>query len=335
MLAPGRCRCPSHPTAMSARRSPTASGPAILSNGALGFAANTQTIHGEPSGRSTTRLIPGVNGGGTWNGQWSTVEGSDPEHLHLQRQRLPRLLAPDQLSLHGRRDDTTSWNAYLLGDPVRLVAVTWPAPRAAVRNVAWTSPSPPSTRCCGRPCATSPPSSATSTSPRSRAPAASADELWQAVADLGFLSVHLPEEYGGGGGGMSELAIVCEELAAAGLPAAADPRVARDLRPSSSARFGTDAQKRPLAAADRRPARRWCSRSPSPTPARTATTSRPPRRATATSTGCSGTKTYISGVDEAAADARGRRAPAPTTTPGAASSRSSSSTPTRPGSSAR
>ena len=45
-----------------------------------------------------------------------------------------------------------------------------------------------------------------------------ADELWQAVADLGFLSVHLPEEYGGGGGGMSELAIVCEELAAQGCP---------------------------------------------------------------------------------------------------------------------
>ena len=57
-------------------------------------------------------------------------------------------------------------------------------------------------------------------------------ELWDAIAELGFLGVHLPEEYGGGGGGMSELAIVCEELAAVGLPAAADPRVARDLRAS-------------------------------------------------------------------------------------------------------
>ena len=30
--------------------------------------------------------------------------------------------------------------------------------------------------------------------------------------------MHLPEEYGGGGGGMTELAIVCEELAAQGCP---------------------------------------------------------------------------------------------------------------------
>src|SRR3984893_13214797 len=44
------------------------------------------------------------------------------------------------------------------------------------------------------------------------------EELWQAVAEPGFLSVHLPEQYGGGGGGMSELAIVCEEVAAQGCP---------------------------------------------------------------------------------------------------------------------
>jgi alkylation response protein AidB-like acyl-CoA dehydrogenase len=43
-------------------------------------------------------------------------------------------------------------------------------------------------------------------------------ELWDAVAELGFLGVHLPEEYGGGGAGMSELAMVCEELAAVGCP---------------------------------------------------------------------------------------------------------------------
>ncbi len=44
------------------------------------------------------------------------------------------------------------------------------------------------------------------------------DDLWQAAADHGFLGVHLPEEYGGGGAGIYELAIVCEELAAAGTP---------------------------------------------------------------------------------------------------------------------
>src|SRR5918993_2663836 len=43
-------------------------------------------------------------------------------------------------------------------------------------------------------------------------------ELWQAVADQGYLGVSVPEAYGGGGGGISQLAIVCEELAAAGCP---------------------------------------------------------------------------------------------------------------------
>jgi alkylation response protein AidB-like acyl-CoA dehydrogenase len=44
------------------------------------------------------------------------------------------------------------------------------------------------------------------------------DALWQAIADQGFLGVHLPEEFGGGGAGMVELAIVTEEVAAAGCP---------------------------------------------------------------------------------------------------------------------
>jgi alkylation response protein AidB-like acyl-CoA dehydrogenase len=45
----------------------------------------------------------------------------------------------------------------------------------------------------------------------------STSELWQELADSGFIGVSLPEEYGGGAG-ISELAIVCEELAAAGCP---------------------------------------------------------------------------------------------------------------------
>jgi alkylation response protein AidB-like acyl-CoA dehydrogenase len=43
-------------------------------------------------------------------------------------------------------------------------------------------------------------------------------ELWAEVAGLGYLGVNVPEEYGGGGRGMAELGIVCEELAAAGCP---------------------------------------------------------------------------------------------------------------------
>ncbi|SCL39906.1 hypothetical protein GA0074692_5527 [Micromonospora pallida] len=43
-------------------------------------------------------------------------------------------------------------------------------------------------------------------------------ELWEEAGRLGYLGVNIPTEYGGGGGGITELAIVCEELAAAGCP---------------------------------------------------------------------------------------------------------------------
>jgi alkylation response protein AidB-like acyl-CoA dehydrogenase len=43
-------------------------------------------------------------------------------------------------------------------------------------------------------------------------------ELWRALGDKGYLGVHLPEEYGGGGLGLRELAIVVEEAAIAGCP---------------------------------------------------------------------------------------------------------------------
>ncbi len=43
-------------------------------------------------------------------------------------------------------------------------------------------------------------------------------ELWDEVGRLGYLGVSVPEEYGGGGRGIVELAIVAEELSAAGCP---------------------------------------------------------------------------------------------------------------------
>jgi alkylation response protein AidB-like acyl-CoA dehydrogenase len=46
----------------------------------------------------------------------------------------------------------------------------------------------------------------------------STDELWDKAAKLGFIGINIPEQYGGGGAGITELAIVCEELAAAGSP---------------------------------------------------------------------------------------------------------------------
>jgi alkylation response protein AidB-like acyl-CoA dehydrogenase len=46
----------------------------------------------------------------------------------------------------------------------------------------------------------------------------SAAELWRALADLGFVGVNIPAEYGGGGRGLLELAAVEEECSAAGCP---------------------------------------------------------------------------------------------------------------------
>ncbi|UXA13899.1 acyl-CoA dehydrogenase family protein [Mycolicibacterium sp. jd] len=43
-------------------------------------------------------------------------------------------------------------------------------------------------------------------------------DLWQDLAAHGFIGISLPEEFGGGGAGMAELAIVCEETAAHGCP---------------------------------------------------------------------------------------------------------------------
>jgi alkylation response protein AidB-like acyl-CoA dehydrogenase len=44
------------------------------------------------------------------------------------------------------------------------------------------------------------------------------DELWKDLGAGGLLGLHLPEEYGGGGGGMTEAVVVVEELAAHGMP---------------------------------------------------------------------------------------------------------------------
>ncbi|KAB1909494.1 acyl-CoA dehydrogenase family protein [Micromonospora sp. AMSO31t] len=68
-------------------------------------------------------------------------------------------------------------------------------------------------------------------------------ELWQEAGRLGYLGVNIPTEYGGGGGGITELAIVCEELAAAGCPLlllVVSPAIAATV----IARHGTDEQRK-------------------------------------------------------------------------------------------
>ncbi|MEV4266873.1 acyl-CoA dehydrogenase family protein [Kribbella sp. NPDC049584] len=67
-------------------------------------------------------------------------------------------------------------------------------------------------------------------------------ELWLEAGKLGFLGVNLPEQYGGGGGGMGDLSIVLEELGAAGCPLlmlVVSPSICGTV----ISRFGTDEQK--------------------------------------------------------------------------------------------
>lgn len=68
-------------------------------------------------------------------------------------------------------------------------------------------------------------------------------ELWAEAGQLGYLGVNIPTEYGGGGGGITELAIVCEELAAAGCPLlllVVSPAIAATV----INRHGTEAQRK-------------------------------------------------------------------------------------------
>src|SRR4051794_16561014 len=68
------------------------------------------------------------------------------------------------------------------------------------------------------------------------------ETLWSEAAKLGYLGVNLPEAYGGGGGGISELSIVLEELGAAGCPLLlliVSPAICGTV----IARFGTEAQR--------------------------------------------------------------------------------------------
>lgn len=69
----------------------------------------------------------------------------------------------------------------------------------------------------------------------------SADELYQELAKAGFLSVHIPEQWGGGGGGLAELNIVIEETAAQGCPLLS--LVIASICAPIIAKFGTDALK--------------------------------------------------------------------------------------------
>ena len=129
------------------------------------------------------------------------------------------------------------------------------------------------------------------TSPSGPAAGGRTDELWNELGAAGFLGVNVPAEYGGGGMGITELAIVLEELAANGCPLlllVVSPAICATI----IARFGSDDAEAAVAArASARASSRWRSPSPSPTPGPTATRSPPRPPATATSTGCRGRST--------------------------------------------
>ncbi|MGA2209510.1 MAG: acyl-CoA dehydrogenase family protein [Acidimicrobiales bacterium] len=126
------------------------------------------------------------------------------------------------------------------------------------------------------------------------------DELWQELGASGFLGVHLPEEYGGGGMGIAELAIVCEEVAAAGCPLLlmlVSPAICATLL----AKFGTEEQKQrwlpPMAAGEAKMAFAITEPDAGSNSHRISTTA----RRDGDLWRLDGTKYYISGVDESGA----------------------------------
>lgn len=123
-------------------------------------------------------------------------------------------------------------------------------------------------------------------------------ELWAEAGQLGYLGVAVPEEFGGGGGDIGDLAAVCEELAAAGSPLllmVVSPAIVGTI----IAQYGTEAQKKALlpGLADGSSTFAFSITEPD------AGSNSHRITTTATRDGddwvLKGTKTYISGVDEA------------------------------------
>jgi alkylation response protein AidB-like acyl-CoA dehydrogenase len=123
-------------------------------------------------------------------------------------------------------------------------------------------------------------------------------ELWDALAGRGYLGVNVPEEYGGGGLGMSALAAVGEEITAAGcglLLIVVSPAIVGSIL----ARHGTPDQKerwlRPIADGTVKVAFAITESDAGSNSHNISTAARKTDRGYA----ISGQKTYISGVEEA------------------------------------
>jgi hypothetical protein len=89
-------------------------------NDALGYSNNTHAAPWGDFNVITDCKISGVNNGGTWNGQWSTITIPIPGDYTCADADAEGCWLKINYLFQAGINDTTSWNAYLLGDPVRL-----------------------------------------------------------------------------------------------------------------------------------------------------------------------------------------------------------------------
>ena len=123
-------------------------------------------------------------------------------------------------------------------------------------------------------------------------------ELWNEAAKLGYLGVSVPEQYGGGGGEIGDLAAVLEELAAAGCPLlllVVSPAIVGTV----IARFGTEEQQQRWLPAIADGSAKYAFAITEPDAGSNSHQIATHARREGTDWLLTGSKTYISGVDEA------------------------------------
>jgi alkylation response protein AidB-like acyl-CoA dehydrogenase len=118
---------------------------------------------------------------------------------------------------------------------------------------------------------------------------------WDELAEVGFTGLSLPEAYGGAGG-MVELCIACERLAAGGYPAA-KLVISTAIAGAIIARHGTDAQKEQWLPGIADGTGRFCFAFTEPGAGSNAYNLRTALRKTADGWRLSGEKTYISALE--------------------------------------